>query len=189
MNPGENPISASGPASKARVPGSSDAAGSTRPTTAYQSGAKIVPPLIYVVVFGTGLLLQRFLPVVSLSGMTGQWVTLLCMCISTALAVWSFASFWRARTSPLPIQPSAALVTTGPYRFIRNPMYVSLAFLYAGLAFWYDIFWALLLLPAAIVLVRYLVLAGEERYLEQRFGDEYRRYKERVPRWLPRLRR
>ena len=50
----------------------------------------------------------------------------------------------------------------------------------------FDVFWALLLLPASLVLVRYLVLTGEERYLDQRFGDEYRRYKERVPRWLPR---
>ena len=188
MNTGKNPTSASRAASKTQVPGSSDAAGSTSPNTAYQSGAKTIPPLIYAGVFGAGLLVQHFLPVMVLPKTVGPIVAAAAMSISAVLALWSFFTFWRAHTSPLTIQPSATLVMTGPYRFIRNPMYVSLGLLYLGLAFWLDVFWALLLLPAVILLVRRLVIAGEERYLEQRFGDEYRRYKERVPRWLPRLR-
>lgn len=159
------------------------------PKTAYQSGAKVLPPVVYAVVFAAGLLLQHFFPVAMPTKLLRGLVTLLCMCISGWLALWSFFSFWRARTSPMPTTPSAALVTAGPYRFVRNPMYVSLAFLYAGLAFWYEVFWALPLLPIVFVLVRYLVLAGEERYLERKFGDAYLRYKERVPRWIPRLRR
>ena len=149
----------------------------------------MIPPLIYAAVFGIGLLVQHFFPVARtvLAGAIARLVGTLLMSTSAILAGWSFASFWHARTSPLPIQPSRALVTTGPYRFIRNPMYASLACLHAGLAIWLDVFWALLFLPAVLVLVRHLVIAGEERYLEQKFGDEYRRYKARVPRWIPRL--
>ena len=177
MNPGENPTSASGAETK------------TSPNTAFRSGAKVIPPLIYATMFGIGLLMQHFLPMAqtALTGTIAQFVGTLFMSASAILAGWSFASFWHARTSLLPIQPSRALVTTGPYRFIRNPMYASLACLHAGLAIWLDVFWALLFLPAVLVLVQNLVIAGEERYLEQKFGDEYRRYKACVPRWIPRL--
>lgn len=71
---------------------------------------------------------------------------------------------------PLPVHP--------------KPMYASLALLYAGLSLWYDVFWALVLLPAVIATVRFYVIAGEERYLERRFGEEYLSYKRRVRRWL-----
>ena len=178
VNPVEDPICRS-------------AANSTPPpNTAFRSGAKTIPPLIYAAVFGIGLLVQHFLPVarVALTGTIVRFVGTLFMSASAILAGWSLASFWHARTSPLPIQPSRALVTTGPYRFIRNPMYASLACLHAGLAIWLDVFWALLFLPVVLVLVQHLVIAGEERYLEQKFGDEYRRYKARVPRWIPRFR-
>jgi protein-S-isoprenylcysteine O-methyltransferase Ste14 len=63
-------------------------------------------------------------------------------------------------------------------------MYLSLAFLYAGLTLWFNVFWALILLPVVIVIVRYYVITGEERYLERKFGEEYLRYKARVRRWL-----
>ena len=151
----------------------------------------MIPPLIYAAVFGIGLLVQHFLPVarVALAGTAAQLAGMLFLSVSVILAAWSFACFWRASTSPLPIQPSRALVTTGPYRFIRNPMYAGLACLHAGLAIRLNVFWALFFLPVVLVLVRHLVLAGEERYLEQKFGDEYRRYKARVPRWLPRFRK
>jgi protein-S-isoprenylcysteine O-methyltransferase Ste14 len=61
---------------------------------------------------------------------------------------------------------------------------VSLAFLYVGLALWFDVFWALVLLPVVIVVVSYYTISSEERYLERKFGEEYLRYKTRVRRWL-----
>ena len=159
-------------------------ADSTGPDTVYRSGVRIPPPLIYAAVFIAGLLLQKFLPVDVLPMAASHIIASLCTVASAILGVCGFAWFWRARTSPLPIKPTTALVTDGPYRFTRNPMYVSLALLYAGLALWFDVFWALVLLPAAIAIIRYYVIAGEERYLERRFGEEYLRYKTRVRCWL-----
>lgn len=92
--------------------------------------------------------------------------------------------FRRARTSPLPIKPTLVLVTNGPYRFSRNPMYLSLVLLYFGLALWLDIFWALVLVPIVIILVQYLAIMREERYLERKFGQQYLYYKACVRRWL-----
>jgi protein-S-isoprenylcysteine O-methyltransferase Ste14 len=63
-------------------------------------------------------------------------------------------------------------------------MYVSLAFVYTGLALWLAVFWALVLLPIVFVAVQYFVIAGEERYLERKFGQAYLDYKTRVRRWL-----
>lgn len=159
-------------------------ADSTGRDTVYHSGVWIPPPLIYAGVFSVGLLLQKFFPIDILPEAVSQVTAFLCTGASAILAAWSFVWFWRARTSPLPIKPSNALVTAGPYRFTRNPMYVSLAFLYAGLGFWFDVFWALVLLPVVIVIVRYYIIAGEEHYLERKFGEEYLIYKARVRRWL-----
>jgi protein-S-isoprenylcysteine O-methyltransferase Ste14 len=92
--------------------------------------------------------------------------------------------FRSARTSMVPMRPSTALVTSGPYRVTRNPMYVGMAFLYAGLALLLGVIWSLAFLPAVLLMVDRFVIAREERYLEARFGEEYRAYKGRVRRWL-----
>ena len=92
--------------------------------------------------------------------------------------------FRRAGTSPIPWRPSSALVVDGPYRLTRNPMYVGMAFLFAGLAFALGTLLALVFLPAAILTVDRVVIAREEPYLERLFGADYVAYKRRVRRWL-----
>jgi protein-S-isoprenylcysteine O-methyltransferase Ste14 len=93
-------------------------------------------------------------------------------------------NFSRAAT-PLPTnQPARVLVTTGVYGWTRNPIYLGFFLIYGGIgvALWSS--WTLLLtLPIAIT-IRYGVVAREEAYLERRFGDAYRDYRARVPRWL-----
>ena len=157
---------------------------STDPRSAFHSGAKIPPPLIYAAMFGVGFLLQTYFPIDVLQSSASRVLALLCMAVSVILGIWSLVSFWGARTSPLLMRPSTALITVGPYHFSRNPMYVSVTFVYTGLAVWFAVFWALLLLPIVIVAVRYYVIAGEERYLERKFGKAYLDYKVRVRRWI-----
>jgi protein-S-isoprenylcysteine O-methyltransferase Ste14 len=82
------------------------------------------------------------------------------------------------------MKPDTALVTSGPYRFTRNPMYLGMAFLYVGFAFAFGVIWALAFLPAVIVVVDRFVIAREEPYLERNFGQAYRDYKARVRRWV-----
>ena len=93
-------------------------------------------------------------------------------------------AFSRADTSMVPMNPTTALVTSGPYRVTRNPMYLGMCFLYIAFAFAFGVIWALLFLPAVIAIVDRFVIAREEPYLEQRFGEAYRDYKARVRRWL-----
>lgn len=93
-------------------------------------------------------------------------------------------AFERARTPINPSAPSQALVTDGPYRLTRNPGYLGMAVLYAGIAMVANAPWALVPLPAAIAVVDRGVIAREEGYLERKFGAPYAEYRRRVRRWL-----
>ncbi len=82
------------------------------------------------------------------------------------------------------IEGHTAIITGGPYAYTRNPLYVALALFHGAVAIAAGNVWALLLLAPALLVVRYFVIAREERYLEAKFGEEYLRYKARVRRWL-----
>ncbi|HVE99875.1 MAG TPA: isoprenylcysteine carboxylmethyltransferase family protein [Rubrobacteraceae bacterium] len=80
--------------------------------------------------------------------------------------------------------PTSNLVTNGPYRYTRNPGYLSMALIYAGISNRTSSLWSILLLPVASLVIRYGVIEREERYLERVFGEEYLSYKARVQRWI-----
>jgi len=92
--------------------------------------------------------------------------------------------FRRLGTNVRPSQPTTLIATKGPYRWTRNPMYLGMALIYAGLAIGFDAPIALALLPLVLIAIQTQVIAREERYLEAKFGDDYRRYKAEVRRWL-----
>jgi protein-S-isoprenylcysteine O-methyltransferase Ste14 len=100
------------------------------------------------------------------------------------LATTALILFFRRRTTVRPDRPATALVTSGPYKFTRNPMYVSQVLMYAGLAIMWQSVWALLLLPFVVVYIDRQVIRREESHLERRFGTEYREYRARTRRWL-----
>lgn len=102
----------------------------------------------------------------------------------TLILLWSQVTFWRAGTTTEHRQETTTLVTSGPFRLSRNPIYVALVLLMIGIGFQFDTVWAILLaLPVAAAL-RQLTVLPEERYLERRFGDTYQTYRRRVRRWV-----
>ena len=101
-----------------------------------------------------------------------------------ALMASAMRQFRRAGTHVETWRPTEAIVTWGVYARTRNPIYLAMLALYAGLALLADSIWVLgLLVPLALVL-RFGVIAREERYLEAKFGEPYRAYRGRVRRWL-----
>jgi protein-S-isoprenylcysteine O-methyltransferase Ste14 len=146
-------------------------------------GVLAPPPLIYLVPLAAGILTDHFRPTPfvpgEVAGRLGPALLFLGLVFVPALV-----SFGKARTAPEPWKPSTALVTSGVYRFSRNPMYLGMALTYLGVAVWANALAALLLFPVALAAIRVGVIAREEAYLERRFGDEYRAYKARVRRWL-----
>ncbi len=144
----------------------------------------VPPPLIYLGPLFFGLLLGKAIPLPFLPRGLSRAVggTLLG---GGALLAWWFGSTLRSADTTIRIdRPVSRLVTTGPFRFSRNPGYLSFAMIYAGIATLRNSSWAILLLPAALTMLQRTIIEKEERYLERRFGEEYLRYKARVRRWL-----
>ncbi len=115
-----------------------------------------------------------------------RWMGVALLALGAAGIVWCFALFARVgRGTPNPWRPPQILVTTGPFAWTRNPIILSHALACLGVAL-------LVASPAAVIAVLLLglpvqiVVRSEERTLEARYGEAYRRYRESVPRWLPR---
>ena len=90
----------------------------------------------------------------------------------------------RSQTSPNPHRPTTKLVLEGTYRITRNPMYLGMLISYSGLFIFFQNPWFLPFLPILIWLFTAWVIIPEERYLEDKFGQEYVDFKARVPRWV-----
>ncbi|PHR54479.1 MAG: isoprenylcysteine carboxyl methyltransferase [Robiginitomaculum sp.] len=101
-----------------------------------------------------------------------------------ALGAWSMFPFFAAGTSLLPWEPDSQLLTAGPYRFSRNPMYAGMALLYGGVCLQLGSGLALALILPLILLINRYVIAGEEAYLTRTFGETYQAYQGKVRRWL-----
>ena len=99
------------------------------------------------------------------------------------LAVSALTRFRSAGTHVEPWKPSTALVTDGVFGWLRNPMYVALTLILAGLAILLASDWMLVMAFVFIAVIHFGVVKREERYLEAKFGDAYRAYKARVPRY------
>ena len=97
---------------------------------------------------------------------------------------WALWLFGRHETGLLPGQATRVMVEEGPFRVSRNPLYLGLLALYLGLALLAPSFWALVLFPAAVLLILWGAIHPEERYLRDRFGAQYDAYARRVRRWL-----
>ena len=101
-----------------------------------------------------------------------------------ALLASAMREFSRAGTNVPTNMPAEALVTVGIYQVSRNPIYVGLALLYAGLSLLFDNPWSLALLLPIVLTLHFGVILREEKYLEAKFGEAYRDYCETTRRWI-----
>lgn len=147
-------------------------------------GVIVPPPLIYLIGLILGYGLGLAFPIAFLPFVPSLILGVVVFLAGLAIASSAIRTFRRHRTSSIPTRPATALVRDGPFRFTRNPMYLSLGIVYAGLALMMDSPWALLLVIPVILAVNFYVIAREERYLEREFGDEYRSYMAEVRRWI-----
>ena len=104
--------------------------------------------------------------------------------LGVAIMVAGARNFSRAATPVPSNKPVRALVTAGIHGWSRNPIYVGMCLVYAGIGIAARSPWVLILALPLVVILRYGIVAREEAYLERRFGDAYRDYKARVRRWL-----
>lgn len=148
------------------------------------AGVRVPPPLIFFVPLAVGLLLSHWAPTEYVDPSVAHWTGGALIAIGLAVALSAVYNFGRAGTNLRPDRPSSALVRTGPYRFTRNPMYLSMTIVYLGVALMMQSVWSFLLLPLVIALIQTQVIRREEAYMERRFGAEYVRFKRKVRRWI-----
>lgn len=144
---------------------------------------KPYPPLL----FGGGLLLALVGHLVAPLAMPGGWAALVVgvglLGAAAVLAMSAEREMTRAHTPVLPFQDASALVTTGPFRRTRNPIYLAFTIAVVGIAGVTRSWWPLITLPLAIAAVSW-VIRGEEARLGRLFGQEYAEYRSRTRRWL-----
>ena len=142
------------------------------------------PPLIYIGFLVAGLVLDYFWPVGFLSGSWRIPLSIPLIAMGSVLAGFGLGELGRMGTEISPYKPTSALATGGIYRYTRNPLYLALTLVYLGIAVATNGLWLSLLIVPLLIVMRYGVIGREERYLEAKFGDEYRRYTARVRRWI-----
>jgi len=153
--------------------------------TADTANVIIRPPIAWALAVLAALALQWLMPLPFMpAAVPAGWVGGAVFAIALALAAWAIATITRAGSNVPTNMPSTTIVDTGPYRFTRNPIYLSMFLGLVGLAIAFDNLWLLVVLAPFALVIRYGVVAREEAYLESKFGDAYRLYRSRVRRWI-----
>ena len=144
-------------------------------------------PWVFVLAYLCGAGLEYALPLLHPARETLSVVKIVgggLFIAGAALAGWGWLTFRRARTTTVPGQASSRLVSWGPYRFSRNPMYTGLSVAYVGEAGMLVQIWPLLLLPLVVAYLNWVVIPVEERKLSEVFGEPYDEYRQHVRRWV-----
>ena len=148
---------------------------------------RIPVPWVFILAYLAGAALESAWPThmgAQVSRNTTQALGAVVFVLGATIAAWGLVTFRRARTTTVPGEVSSQLVTWGPYRFSRNPMYVGLAIAYLGEASILRHVWPLVFLPLTISYVNWIVIPVEQAKLAEVFGEQYTEYRKRVRRWL-----
>lgn len=148
------------------------------------AGVKIPPPLCYLFFLIVGIAFNS----AWINGhMAPLLLTVVGFLIAAIACVFLLSSAWKhkaAGSNLEPWKPTTAIISDGAYKYSRNPIYVAMAAVYLGLAIAAESPLAIVLLAACLAVIRYYVIAREEAYLEDKFGNEYLAYKAKVRRWI-----
>lgn len=150
------------------------------------AAVRIPPPLVYLVaVIAGGLLHELVLPLHLGLGLTVRsGVAAATTLLGFALLTGAMGSFRRTGQDPKPWKSTPEIVSTGVYKFTRNPMYLGMTLLQTAIGIGWANGWIIALLPGVLAIIYATAIRHEEAYLERKFGDAYTRYKESVRRWL-----
>jgi protein-S-isoprenylcysteine O-methyltransferase Ste14 len=159
-----------------------------KPNQADSPGVVARPPRIYLGFLIAGVIIDRVWPAVITAQPSGGSIRFvpaaLLILIGMAILTSAMRRFRAAGTNVPTPMPSTALVTSGLYSRSRNPIYIALTMIYLGLGIAADSVWSAIFLVPVLLLIRYGVIAREERYLEHKFDRAYIDYRNRVRRWI-----
>ena len=148
------------------------------------ANVKIPPPILLLIHIFATFLLNWLLPLPFAFPGILVWVGYFLILVGFGLPFSAAGQILRAHTTLDPHGSVTKIVTNGPYRFSRNPIYLGFICLLIGLSLAFRSYWGLILSPLLMVSLYQLVIKEEEAYLEKKFGDVYTSYASRVRRWF-----
>ncbi len=148
------------------------------------SGAIAPPPLIALAIIALGVALGELFPAEIIPAPWQYIAGGIIIAASLLLVASAFRRFGQAKTPVPTYRTPTTLVTSGVYAITRNPIYLSMMLLIMGLGVTLDNIWLFLLAAIFQQIIRWGVIAREEKYLEAKFGEEYRSFKEQTRRWI-----
>lgn len=148
------------------------------------AGVLVPAPVIYMLALGVGLLLQLKWPVLFIPKHWGLTLGCLLVLASIPIIVSTLISMKKAQTAFDARKSTTSIISEGMFRYTRNPTYVSLTLLGAGVSTLLCSIWMLCTLVIAVVITHWSVIKPEERYLTEKFGAEYLQYAQNVRRWV-----
>ena len=154
------------------------------PADALGPGVRIQPPLIYAASMLAGIGLNKLWPLAMPFGLHGPVLAGALLALVMLLSGFCIREYHKAGTEVRADRPDTALITSGPYRYTRNPLYLCLTLVQLGVAMYLNNAWILGMTVTSVVAISGYAIRREERYLEQVFGQDYRDYRQRVRRWI-----
>jgi protein-S-isoprenylcysteine O-methyltransferase Ste14 len=142
------------------------------------------PPVVALMFIVSAYFLGRFVPIPYVAPVAVQYFGLFLTFVGFLLGVGAFIEFRRARTTLDPHGSVKQVVTSGVYRFTRNPIYLGFLLMVVGLPLNSGLFWGIIMAPLYMMTMTRLVIEREEAYLEKKFKEQYASYRSRVRRWL-----
>jgi len=143
------------------------------------------PPVLFATAPVVAVALEWLLPIGIIGASDGiRMLGFAILIIALTLGLWGIAAFKREGTNVSPHTPALVIVTNGPYRMTRNPMYLGIALFQLGLGLAFSLDWAVLIAPLALLALHFGVVLREEVYLTAKFGAPYTDYLNRTRRWI-----
>ena len=149
-----------------------------------RAGVAFHPPLLLVASLGVGFLLRWLAPLSVFTSTASLKIGPAIVALALGIFFWAAGTMLRGHASIPTNTPTDAIVAGGPFRFSRNPIYLSMILLHIGVGAWTNSLWFFVLAAIFVALLTGGVILREERYLERKFGDQYLTYKSRVRRWI-----
>lgn len=153
-----------------------------------KDGAKVrfPPPLVFLAAIIAGVIVQRMSIPLSFSVAAGIRIAGGVLVLACGVGIVLSARIWFTRTgqNPIPWKPTPELILQGPYGFTRNPMYVGVTLLVVGLGVAVNDLWISLFAMPALLVVHFIAVLPEERYLAEKFGEGYQSFLARVRRYV-----
>ena len=148
------------------------------------AGVAFHPPQLLLASLGVGFLLRWLAPLPVLTPTASAMIGPAIVALSFGVFFWAAGTMLHGHAS-IPTNTSTdAIVVGGPFRFSRNPIYLSMILLHIGVGAWTKSLWFFVVAAISVALLTWGVISREERYLDRKFGDAYRSYKSRVRRWI-----